>query len=1058
MRSRFAPLFSLLALTALHPGVEAQGRFSNFETPQTHPIEVATFNGADYVLVCNTPDNSVDIYTAAPPHTFLQRVPVGMGPATVRWNAALGRFYTCNFDGDSVSVVRLDPAGSSVKAVLERTQSAGIGDEPSDIAFDPTNTTAAVSLSSRSAIAIVNALDLTGSSGEVRLTATDPVSGFPWAVKMPRRISWLPDNRFFAANFRGGSPDPGATVPQYDLGIYRSQVNVPGATDFVGGLGTTNHSFAINSSGTLMFVVGTKAMNHSAVGVQAVSQIPTGFVQSWLMVVDIPLAGAMTVHAEAPIGAPTPQLPSINLNRNYFAASPIEVATDSALVQPTDVLLIESAGNVTKVVLTAFHSDRVAILSPSTGTPGGYIVQRINIPLLTPASYSVCGPRGLAYSAANHRIFTNGRLDNTITVINSNTNAVSAQFQLPNDPTPQEIRDGRKFLYSNRFSIDDSAPTRTGGFVSCAACHVDGRTDGLAWDLGSLDLGASIPPEFHDGNGLNGMLNFPDQKGPVVTQTLQGLINYPLNEQFQFAATNAPYHWRGDKADFTNFNEAFVHLQRMDNVGSPTDPKGVSDAEMITYRRFVNTILHPPNFEEDPLRTTTGTLGTNPNDPTTATGAKLGLMLYHDFPSEGGMNGHSCVDCHQLPDGSSNTSTDSALIDKTISGGGNQTHPLETAALRNIAQREAALHSDFSSLITQFTGNNGLLHAGNVFVLGSFSINKFVNTSFAPSLPGPDVAGQVKAITEFVRQFDTGTAPMAGSAYTVDPTTSPVNSGVNAIAFSRLEGQVKEANIGLGVYTRNNGVVKGYWYDITLSTPMYREEGTSNLLDRTALLNLCLGTDNVVVAQGTPLGTERRWSNPLGVGTQISGVGHPSQLTLESMAPNTAYVDVAKFNLFLHDSPFAPPDTSIWTLRTLQQSIVPLGFGVPALRHEPPRRFRVTGNNIRPGAMLLLGFATSNPGALPVQQMQMHLYPTQYTSGGRQVWETLVELDGTQTMALLNGGYWAAGVSQTLNRTSATPALQPALWNKYLVNVVNESGPPLLSTTNWQVLRVQDGR
>src|SRR4030095_5281211 len=44
-------------LTAPLASSHAKGRFSNFETPQTHPIEIARVNNVDYVLVCNTPDN-----------------------------------------------------------------------------------------------------------------------------------------------------------------------------------------------------------------------------------------------------------------------------------------------------------------------------------------------------------------------------------------------------------------------------------------------------------------------------------------------------------------------------------------------------------------------------------------------------------------------------------------------------------------------------------------------------------------------------------------------------------------------------------------------------------------------------------------------------------------------------------------------------------------------------------------------------------------------------------------------------------------------------------------
>lgn len=75
------------ALAGLCGLAGAQGTFTNFETPQTHPIEVALIGGpggVEHVLVCNTPDNSLEVWTATSPPQFKARVSVGMGPGTVR--------------------------------------------------------------------------------------------------------------------------------------------------------------------------------------------------------------------------------------------------------------------------------------------------------------------------------------------------------------------------------------------------------------------------------------------------------------------------------------------------------------------------------------------------------------------------------------------------------------------------------------------------------------------------------------------------------------------------------------------------------------------------------------------------------------------------------------------------------------------------------------------------------------------------------------------------------------------------------------------------------------
>src|SRR5262249_55610860 len=75
-------------------------------------------------------------------------------------------------------------------------------------------------------------------------------------------------------------------------------------------------------------------------------------------------------------------------------------------------------------------------------------------------------------------------------------------------------------------------------------------------------------------------------KGVLVTQSLQGLMNseverpQPDNGVVQFQRfSNAPYHWRGDKKTFVDFNEAFVNLQGAKDVGT-TEPMGVSASDM----------------------------------------------------------------------------------------------------------------------------------------------------------------------------------------------------------------------------------------------------------------------------------------------------------------------------------------------------------------------------------------------------------------------------------------------------------------------------------------------
>ncbi len=1057
-----------------------QKDYRNFETPQQHPVEIATLgageNAQDVLLICNTPDNSVEIRQVDSPWGLIQRVRTGLGPVTVRWFPQLGRFFTCDFDGDSVTSVALDLVSGQPVATLQRIDY--VGDEPSDIAVSPDGVTATITLSSRAAVTLRMASNMAAVIPEFILQAPNPNSPIPIAMKAPRALRILPDGRMFLLNFMGGADHP--SIPglrKYDMDLFYHDASLPVTPNAIGGMGTTNQAMAINATADRMIVVGSKARNLDAVGVAQVKALPLGFVESWLWVVDITAGQVPAVRPEAPAAVtPAPLLRSINLNRDYSVSASTPLPRAQRISRPLDVLIIDDGtapSGIGRVVVTGFQSNKVSLLKPDSTKPGGWAVSQVGIPVTT--GYTVAGPSGVAYSSratdpstpmTPGLLFVRDHLSNSLSVINPNGTTPTHVMTLPlgNDPTPTEIRTGRRFLYDANFTSGNA-------MVACESCHVFGHTDALPWDLGDMNQGAPIQQGFHDLNGftlqnppptgLTFLANFPTEKGPMVTQTLQGLVNYRVNDASQFLMTNAPYHWRGDKADFTDFNEAFVNLQGMPNIGTSGDPKGLTDADMRAYRSFVFTIVHPPNPEQPLDRRPTGALGPGPGGPTGALG---GMQVFHEGNALGG---RSCVDCHQLPDGSTNTSTLPFGVLETISMTGVvRIHPFESAALRNVRQRESSLHSDFTANITHQVGSNGLLHSGDPFFIGiDTSINTFVHTTFGFSTQ------DLNNIVEFVRSLDTGVGPVVGVPWTVDPANIPAADA----AANILETQVLEANADGAAYVRSNGVEKGYWFDVTTSPPAWREEGTNTLISRTQLLNASGSADDVVILIATPLGASRRWASANGVRTPISDTANPpGAANLLPMVPNTFYDQISNFTGNLHwPVPTSLNTSSIWALRHLQNAVLlpPQIWGVTTRHHEPPRRFRVSGDNIRPGAKLLLGMNTYPQGSgNPLAVLAMDLYPTRFKDGnGNQVWETRQELDATMTMILLNGGPYRPEVVDVFLRTPmANPALlNPSQWNDptssnptsgYQPTVCNEDGTIGPSSGNWQRLEIRDVR
>ena len=131
------------------------------------------------------------------------------------------------------------------------------------------------------------------------------------------------------------------------------------------------------------------------------------------------------------------------------------------------------------------------------------------------------------------------------------------------------------------------------------------------------------------------------------------------------------------------------------------------------------------------------------------------------------------------------------------------------------------------------------------------------------------------------------------------------------------------------------------------------------------------------------------------------------------------------------------------------------------MRHEAPRRFRISGRDIRPGARLVLFFtddATLPPPHAQFDKMSvldMPIYATSETSSaGHAIFETAVEAAPKLAYALLLGGPAAPGVRETFARTLQEPpskgSFYPATWNRYLVFVVNEDGT--FASGGWQAL------
>ncbi|MEZ5964657.1 MAG: hypothetical protein R3F56_12480 [Planctomycetota bacterium] len=1036
----------------------AQAPFVNFEIPTVKGLTVVPLPLTTYVVVCNADDNSLTLVDAATGAVVQQRLAVGMGPVSAFWDASTNCLYTANFIGDSVSMVDIDPT-QSPPARLRQTMNLqtidnGIlreADEPTDLVVRPGTNLLYVLLASTGRIATFDRTSL----APVPILPGATVSWTPIydrlpgpsntrVMKYPWRMLLSGSNQVVILNQEGGTNAIISGTNQTDFDMV--------AWDFAGtltslgkSLGTTNMGMARRSNGELL-VVGSVARNDKK-GESTLRTMATGFVESWLWQVPATLN---------PVGINGPR--NLNLGANP-PANPVGPAASVSM--PTDVAFTESGGSLQYVIVPSFHTDRLVTLDATGGgTPDTWPASTTNLTPRTGAqgAYSLAGPRSVVVTTtgATTRVFVLCRLDASVRVFTLGAGGgltQTAVIALP-DPMPFAWRAGQRFLYDATLSGTN--------MVSCASCHVDGRTDRKAWQLDdpanppplpplltqTLPAFPGIAPSVRDGiaGTVPNPLQYPDDRGPMMTQTFQGLRTHPAEawgaDPHPLLSTR-PFYWRGVRVSFDDFQPAFVNLMGMASGSEPTL------AQMAAFRDFLFTIMYGPNAEQGPTRVFTGSLG-NPNDFTSGSGALRGLKLFHTMPHDvsgplsdpGGAAvafGRSCVQCHALPHGSTNT------ITMTFGP-----QPIESAQIRAPRGRENELRlpGDFATTpgIGLFMADHGLFHDGTVS-----SVNTLVGSIFTPN------GVNTSDIVQFVREFDTGIAPSACDAFSITAgNVAQWAGGLQVVAQVAID-QCERGHIGLAVERRVGTSTTNLFYDVrqqVFADPnnpgnpasFWTLNGTT---PNGQLVPATLAANDVIVFQATPVGSERRIASASGTATvQTRSAPTVSSVTMVVSDPWKAVTGLsANLGLgFNWQGPAALFPKSIVAHQTLFTALSGT-FGVPsAIRHEAPRRFRVTGGNIFQGARLTVFLPQTWSGTTVTSWTPLTFDLNPVRENGTLFWETSATIAPLHQYAMLCGWVNAPGVQSTLDTGSpGAQTLNPSAFNQYAFAVSNEhptASPP----------------
>lgn len=586
------------------PWQRVQGSFVNWENAHVHPLDMTP--DGNKLLAVNTPDNSLMVFTVGDDNLQqIATIPVGIDPISVRARNN-DEAWVINHISDTVSVVDLNSL--RVIATLQTE------DEPADVVFAGSPEKAFVTASQVNRVNVFSTANLSIAPQSIFINGEDP-----------RALAVSNDGlRVYVAIFESGNgttavtggksnshevdlvrhpegPYGGIGIPPNDGDNYSPAINpnapLPRAVSMIVRKDDDGRWMDDNNRDWSIFINGRLA---GLGGTDGTSTRAGGRVPGW----DLPDRDVAVIDVDSLDVSYQSRL------MNTLMAIAVNPANDEVTVVGTDATNEirwepNLKGTFTRVNLARFTPGRASTiqdLNPhldyrlrsipqaqrnlSIGDPRGIVwapqgnrayitgMGSNNVIVIDNEGNRINnievgeGPTGIVLNQSGDRAFVLNKFDGSISVVDINGQSEIRRIDYF-DPTPAAIKDGRPLLY-------DTHATSGLGQISCASCHVDGRTDRLAWDLGDPRGVGRVISTFSDSDESSGtQRTHPSLKGPLLTMTLQDIIG----------STNM--HWSGDRADLGHFADAFVDLQGADAPATIAETK--------RFETFIDSIHIPPN-------------------------------------------------------------------------------------------------------------------------------------------------------------------------------------------------------------------------------------------------------------------------------------------------------------------------------------------------------------------------------------------------------------------------------------------------------------------------------
>lgn len=761
-----------------------KGRYLNFETAPIQPMALSADGTRLYAL--NQPGSRLAIFDTA---TMLpiQQIAIGLGAVSVVPRPGTSELWVVDRVSTCVSVIDLG-LGAIVRTIR-------VGAEPHGLAFSDSGDRAYVSCSADDRVDVIRTSTYRVVK-EIGIPARNP-RGIVYRNGRAYTVSFLSGNNTAPA---GTPSDPRAVVavktvggpgvePLPDRDLFVIPTRATPEEDrlerslTVSGLGTILFNLHARPGTSELWIPNTEALNSVHRG--EVNFVEGQVVQNRITIVD-------------ETGAVPPRIVDLDAIAppHHKCGQPAAIVFDP--VSP-------------RAFVCGYGSDIVAVLDLSAGgdpTWAGCI--EIHPRQAYPRG---TGPRGCVIDASGQWLYVYNKTDRSVTQVDLAQLPWTPDFVITAAPPVTlgfELMSGAERLGRHLFTDCRNSKSLTS---SCASCHIDGHTDGLAWDLSHY-----LDPE---GTPDDQLTFGTDVKGPLVTQTIRRMEEA------------GPYHWRGEKRTLHQFNAAFVNLLEREVNGQPEEMGG--DFQYMVH--FMNRLAYPANPHQ-------------PLDRRYTPQQLQGATVFMTKPILGSL---TCSSCHMLPLGGGGE-----IVAETTGG---VIRSADVPLLRGIGEKAVRSFVIGGEYGTRTELGAGLGHGGGLSKLQDLT---------PPGAPGQtgahvfDITPQeADQIASFLEALDTGLAPATAfqvTAWAGNVTTLPGGD------LSYLIDQAERGHCDL-VFYRTPITVSGSWvirsgmYDTTTHKFATAERKKAQLDVHALMSEAAAGSPvtflGVPVGMGIPTGLDR---------------------------------------------------------------------------------------------------------------------------------------------------------------------------------------------------------